>query len=119
MKAISKSISGISSVSASVKIDKLTPTGNLQLGLYILISLINCNQYNKYISIMFIVPENDAEIYIRSIKYDILSEPEFDSCWKLCTQYRLNQIKNSNSIDEIFKKWPQYQSPNGHRLVIN
>lgn len=43
--------------------------------------------------------------------------PEFNEIWQGCTKYRLNQIMQANSIDEFLKKWPQYKTASGFKLV--
>lgn len=64
------------------------------------------------------MPENDAEIVVRSIKHDKLSTEEFESCWKACSQFRLRNIQEAHSTAEILEKWPEYKLPSGYRLVI-
>ncbi|KAF2887458.1 hypothetical protein ILUMI_18715, partial [Ignelater luminosus] len=64
-----------------------------------------------------LIPDADVESCIRSMKYDNLSTEEFDHCWKGCAQYRLAEIKNLQSTEEIFNKWPYYKLASGYRLI--
>ncbi|XP_055905635.1 uncharacterized protein LOC129941109 [Eupeodes corollae] len=70
------------------------------------------NPRNKQFS-----PETDAEECIRSLKYDNLSVTEFDSCWQACSQYRMQNVQQASSLDDIFAKWPEYKTPTGFRLI--
>ncbi|XP_055858330.1 uncharacterized protein LOC129920869 [Episyrphus balteatus] len=65
-----------------------------------------------------LVPEQGAEVYVTSLKYDNLSAEQFETSWKLCTRYRINEIRALNSsIPLIFTKWPQYKSPLGNKYI--
>lgn len=46
-----------------------------------------------------------------------MSFPELELNWQATVNYRLNDIKNSNSTNNVFKKWRQYLIPYGHKLV--
>ncbi|KAB0798919.1 hypothetical protein PPYR_06799 [Photinus pyralis] len=62
--------------------------------------------------------EENAESCIRCLKYDNLSSEEFDSVWKACSQFRINQIKEETStITSIMEVWPYYKIPSGYRLI--
>ncbi|KAG5877627.1 hypothetical protein JTB14_023842 [Gonioctena quinquepunctata] len=63
------------------------------------------------------VPGNDAEACLTALKYEHLSAEEFDSDWKACAKYRLNDIKIMPSSAEVFQKWPFYKKLYGYRLV--
>ncbi|KAG5883420.1 hypothetical protein JTB14_005631 [Gonioctena quinquepunctata] len=62
-------------------------------------------------------PENDAEACLTALKYENLSAEEFDSHWKACAKYRLNDINIMPTCAEVFQKWTFYKKPYGYRLV--
>ncbi|XP_050295246.1 uncharacterized protein LOC126735324 isoform X2 [Anthonomus grandis grandis] len=62
------------------------------------------------------VPEEDAEVCIRALKFDNLSTEDFDSYWKACRQFRMADIKKMESTTAIFDKWLFYKIPSGFRL---
>ncbi|XP_050544261.1 uncharacterized protein LOC126907191 [Daktulosphaira vitifoliae] len=61
-------------------------------------------------------PEVDSENYIKILKYDNLSNEEFDRTWQACFNSRLDFIKKYTTKD-IFDKWPAYKTANGYRLI--
>lgn len=71
----------------------------------------------NYNCFLYTVPEADAEVCIRALKFDNLSTEEFDSYWKACRQFRMAEIKEMESTTAIFDKWPFYKIPSGFRLV--
>lgn len=62
------------------------------------------------------MPETDAEICWKALKFDNLRSEQFDNYWKACSNYRLKELKDMESED-FFKKWTFYKSPSGYRLV--
>lgn len=66
------------------------------------------------------VPEDNAHIYLQSLKFDNLTAEEYTSAWAACGKFRLNQIKNEcQNIKEVLKLWPQYKGSNGFKLVFH
>ncbi|KAJ8973450.1 hypothetical protein NQ317_016793 [Molorchus minor] len=61
--------------------------------------------------------KKDADACLSALKFENLSAEEFDSYWKACTQYRLNDINTMLSSAEVLQKWPFYKKPFGYRLV--
>ncbi|CAG9865094.1 unnamed protein product [Phyllotreta striolata] len=62
-------------------------------------------------------PEQDAETCISTLKYSHLSSDEFDSVWKACSNFRLQQIKTLETTTAVLDAWPFYRQPSGFRLV--
>lgn len=65
----------------------------------------------------FLEPEDGADACLRALKFDNLTAEEFDSTWKACSQYRLNDLKTFQDTAAIMDKWPFYKKPTGFRLV--
>lgn len=64
------------------------------------------------------MPEDDAQTFLQSLKFDNLSADEFKSTWAACAKFRINQIRyESENMQESLKLWPQYKKPNGLQLV--
>ncbi|KAG5860766.1 hypothetical protein JTB14_022760 [Gonioctena quinquepunctata] len=47
--------------------------------------------------------ENDAEACLTALKYENLSAEEFDSYWKACVKYRLNDINIMPTSVKVLK----------------
>ncbi|KAG5869710.1 hypothetical protein JTB14_017547 [Gonioctena quinquepunctata] len=67
--------------------------------------------------IRYNVPENDAEACLTALKYENFSAEEFDSHWKACAKYRLNDIKITPTSAEVFQQWHFYKKPYGYGLI--
>ncbi|VEN56638.1 unnamed protein product [Callosobruchus maculatus] len=63
------------------------------------------------------VPEEGAEACLRALQFENLTEEQFDSYWKACAHYRLNDIKTMPNRTVVFQKWPFYKKLHGSRLV--
>lgn len=63
-------------------------------------------------------PEIDVQYIIEQIKHDHNCPfPELEKNWKATTKFRLNDIQNSTSTNDIIKNWSSYKLPLGYRLV--
>lgn len=55
-------------------------------------SRISTLSYFLTYSIFLIVPEENALIYVQSLKYDELSAEDYKSSWAACVNFRINQF---------------------------
>ncbi|KRT85245.1 hypothetical protein AMK59_64, partial [Oryctes borbonicus] len=62
-------------------------------------------------------PEKDADIVVRSLKFDNLPVNKFDHLWQRCVNYRLNTINDADSLRNIIDKWPEYKKTSGYEFV--
>ncbi|XP_055920718.1 uncharacterized protein LOC129952246 [Eupeodes corollae] len=63
-----------------------------------------------------IVPEEDAEKYILLLKNGKLSDEQFETAWKSCAKFRINEIRKYPLL-LVLSKWPQYKLPHGYKYI--